>query len=164
MLARSLTVCSVAVLALGPLAPTAPAQDSSVTYSAGALRFKPRFAGAQVVAGVTETVVSRPAFGGVRVGILENATDSVRWHYRAYRRNSSGEAILGMISGAAGIAGLIFIGSHASQHPTANVVLVSTSIVSGFLASLVGSRGADHLQRAIWLYNARFAPAVGPPN
>jgi hypothetical protein len=161
---RYLALTAVAALALGPLAAAAPAQDSSLTYSTAALRIKPRFFGPQVVAGASETVVSREAFGGLRVKILDAAGDSVGWHYHAYRRDATGQGLVGLISGAAGIASLFTIGSHPSRHETTNIVLVSTSIVTGFLASLIGNRAANHLERAIWLYNARFAPAAGPPN
>lgn len=141
---------------------TASAQDASCTYAACALRVHSGIFGSSVVAGSDEAKVSRSGFGGLRIAVLANAGDSARYHYQAYRRAAPRVAVYGLVVGLAGAASFFVDGS---KHPTAGVVMVSTSMIGGLLAAIEGSRANDHLQRAIWHYNLGISETnLGAPS
>jgi hypothetical protein len=133
------------------------AQDTSCTYQSCALRLSYRFMGARVVAGGADSVVSRPGVFRFTVPALAAAGDSARWHYAAYRRTAPRAAMLGLAAAGSAIASFVFIGNDADQHEVANVVLITTGLVSGFLAGVVSNRANDHLERAMWHFNAGLA-------
>ncbi len=136
------------------------------TYEQCALRIQYRLFDVRVVQGAAETPVGRIALFAPRIEPLATASDTVRFHYAAYRNGQVGGAVLTLVGsvaliGSAAVAfGSAFSTSDANE--AAYAALFGAGVVAAFVGIAATRRAQDHLQRAIWLYNRSLAGGGEP--
>lgn len=111
--------------------------------------------------GVVQGMQAEGVGGGTfipRVDLLAAATDRVRNHYSASRKSFTRYTILGGLSIVGAIATIAYYGSRDDDwSPAPGIGLPVATFAVGWAGHASATNGGDHLRRAIWLYNRRFA-------
>ncbi len=128
------------------------AQAAGCTYDECALRTEGSFFSARLVRGRQAEKVAGFGFFPPRIPLFEQAADSVRIPYEAYRASQRTAAWLNLTGGVLSIASLVvFLADDENVGLSTGLTIAGLGF--GIGGSIASSRASNHLGRAIWWYN-----------
>jgi len=146
--------CWIALIVVGFGAASVQAQSPACTYDTCALRLRTRFfSGVSIVQGREARRVGKVGLFASRVDVLAGGSDSVRFHYQAFRSHQNTGGILTLV----GLTGAAVASGLAERDYEANKTAIWSLLGVGLVFSIWGgahlAAGNDHLQQSIWFYN-----------
>ena len=143
-----------AVIVLGVGAATAQAQGSACTYDSCALRLRTRFfSGVSIVQGHEARRVGKLGLFATRVDVLAGGSDSVRFHYQAFRSHQNSGGALTLIGAVVGGVAVGLAEHDYEGQKTAVWSLVGVSFVFSLWGGAHVASARDHLEQSVWFYN-----------